>query len=116
MVSHSSHSKGWRWVIFTLIGIGFGHKVWNSLSTLWLFLLDIMIPALLIGIVIYLYKYPPKWLRRISLSQRPPHVRYRKKNKTDSNLKKTRPLRIVSHQKKKNHPFRVIDGNKKKSL
>ncbi|RAL26583.1 hypothetical protein [Thermoflavimicrobium daqui] len=108
--------KGWRIIIFALVALGFGHKVWNSLSTLWIFLLNILIPIGLIGIVIYLYKYPPKWLRKMSLSHRPPYTRQRKKGNKDIKDKKTRPLRAISNQKKKDHPFRVIDGNKKKSL
>ncbi|MFD1422227.1 hypothetical protein [Laceyella sacchari] len=61
----------------------------------------LLLPALVIGIVIYLYKFPPRWLLRLG-SMRSPLA---------SKQAKTHP------RKRKKYPFRVIEGNNnKKSL
>jgi hypothetical protein len=115
----SSSVKVWHLLILALIGTGFVYKAWLSLTTIWQFLLQILIPFLLVGTVVYLWKFPPRWLRKLSLKQQP-YSRSRKKNKHVSYpqiKKKPRPLRLMLMKKsKKEYPFRVIDGKKKKSL
>ncbi len=114
-----SSVKIWHLLVLGLIGTGFIYKAWLSLTTIWQFLLQILIPFLLVGTVVYLWKYPPRWLRKLSLQQKP-YSRSRKKRKLDPYphmKKKTRPLRLMLLKKtKKERPFRVIDGKKKKPL
>ncbi|SEN23759.1 hypothetical protein [Lihuaxuella thermophila] len=90
---HSSTSKGWHYLLISLVAIGFFVELFRSP-------LSIIIPLLIIGIVYYLYKFPPRWLLRMGSVSRPAFPRNNKsKSKTS---------------KKKRRPFRVIDGNKKK--
>lgn len=92
----STTTKGWHYLIIALVAIGFIDRLIQSP-------LSIIVPLFIIGVVVYLYKFPPRWLIRMSGTSRPYISANRKPNKGKS-------------LKKKKRPFRVIDGNKKKML
>lgn len=92
MIPNSVNRKGWHWIIVTLILIGIVVQLIQSPLTL-------IIPVVIIGIVYYLYKKPPRWLQRLAFSRNP-----------------KAPFHVQSKYqapKKKKYRFRVIDGKKK---
>ncbi len=76
-------------LIFVFFGVGLLMLLLRNFVTTLIWLA-------VIGIVFYLYKYPPTWLLNLTRPGRKPKV---------SNKKR----------KRKKYPFRVIDGNKKSS-
>lgn len=60
--------------------------------------LSIILPIIIIGLIYYLYKWPPVWLQRLA---------YR--NRSSFNI-----FPRTVDKKKNRYPFRVIDGKKKK--
>lgn len=84
-----SFRNGWTILIVALIAIGLGDQLLDNPFS-------ILFPLAIGGIIYYLYKFPPRWLLRLT-SHRPPTPR-----KKEAKPKKRR--------------FRVIDGNKKKTL
>lgn len=81
-----------------------GHVLILSLAAIGLLIqfitspLSIILPIVMIGLIYYLYKWPPAWLQRFA---------YR--NRSSLNIYP----RTVD-KKKNRYPFRVIDGKKKK--
>jgi hypothetical protein len=95
LMIRSTKIKGWHYLILSFVVIGFITQLINDP-------ISIILPLCIIGLVYYLYKFPPRWLLRMSSSSRP--VTFRKK------VNKEQP------SKKKRRPFRVIQGNKKETL
>jgi len=87
-------NKVWQYAILGLVALGFLVQLFQSP-------MSILIPLIIIGLVYYLYKFPPRWLLRLSSSSRPFSFSQRHKQKKS---------------KRKKRPFRVIDGNKKETL
>lgn len=73
-------------IIIGLALIGFGRLLWENTS-------DLLIVIVLVGLVVLLYKYPPK--------------RYR-----HSRPKKPGPTSAARPAKRKTFPFQVINGTK----
>jgi hypothetical protein len=77
------------WIVFSFIGIALvAELILNTIPTL--------IFLALLGIVIYLYKFPPEWLYTLATPGR-------------------KPKTATKGKKRKKYPFRVIDGKKKSS-
>jgi hypothetical protein len=76
-------------LIFVFLGVGLLMMLMRNLITTLLWIT-------LIGVVFYLFKYPPNWLLNLTRPGRQPKVSKKKR-------------------KRKKYPFRVIDGNKKSS-
>ncbi|MFC7440941.1 hypothetical protein [Laceyella putida] len=60
---------------------------------------QLLLPIIIVGIVFYLYKFPPRWLLRLGSFSSPLAT------KRQANPKP---------KKRKKYPFRVIEGNNKK--
>ncbi|MFC4078243.1 hypothetical protein [Salinithrix halophila] len=98
----SPKQKIWRMVLLTLLAIGLVQMLVNR---------PFMVIGILaiIGAVTYLYKYPPRWLIRLSYPRNSGHPRLgEKKNKASGT-----PSKQKKKYNKKQRAFRVIDGNKK---
>ena len=94
----SGQQKALTGLILTLVLIGLiDQAIRNPFS--------IFIPLLIVGILVYLYKYPPAWLIKLSRPNSPYAVRGHRREYTRRSASKGRK-----------YPFRVIDGKKKKSL
>ncbi|WP_124727192.1 hypothetical protein [Staphylospora marina] len=93
-MNRHSGSKWWNRLILGLLAIGL-------ISQLFLSPGSILIPAAVVALVWYLYKFPPRWLLRIGS---PGHPAFQTRRDHGN------------RQKKKKHPFRVIDGKKKGTL
>ncbi|MCH5584156.1 hypothetical protein MK805_04140 [Shimazuella sp. AN120528] len=77
------------WLIFSFIGIALvAELIQNTVPTL--------VFLAFVAAVIYLYKFPPKWLYKLSTPGRKPKL-------------------ATKGKKRKKYPFRVIDGKKKSS-
>jgi hypothetical protein len=90
-MEETAAKRGWRYLILSLAVIGIYSETMHSP-------VRVLIQFGVVGVVLYLYKRPPRWLIRFS-SVHP--------------FKRPRPGKKA---KKKQYPFRVIDGKKKKSL
>lgn len=84
-----SVNKMVTWIIFSFIGIALvAELILNTVPTL--------VFIAILGTVIYLYKFPPKWLYQFTTPGR-------------------KPQSAAKGKKRKKYPFRVIDGKKKSS-
>ncbi|GAB6929848.1 hypothetical protein JCM10914A_38310 [Paenibacillus sp. JCM 10914] len=92
------------WTAISLAALGCIYAITNPV-----FLRQLIIPLIIVGIVYLLYRFPPR-----RLSKRPkvkPSKRTAAKVATQN-----QPLRKNSHQgKRKQYPFQVIEGQKGKS-
>lgn len=77
----------WSYLILALVALGLIHTLVESP-------LSVLLPLFIIGVIFLLYKFPPRWLLKMTSFQ---------PRKEQGTLKK----------KRKHRPFRVIDGNKK---
>jgi hypothetical protein len=87
--------KIWRFTIFALIGVGLLSVLRDQPG-------GIIFPLLLVGIIYFLYKHPPRWLMRFVFPSRP----YQPKGFRPSKRKRTakgRPhLRVIKGKGPKN--------------
>ncbi|TCS96407.1 hypothetical protein [Hazenella coriacea] len=79
----------WSYLILSLVALGLIRTLIESP-------LYVLVPLLIIGVIFLLYKYPPRWLLKITSTPYQPRREQGKLNK-----------------KRKRRTFRVIDGNKK---
>lgn len=93
----SNGQKVWRVILLSLIGFGLAHLLINRTSTA-------LIMLIVVGSIFCLYKWPPRWLIRLTYPKSPNGIRPPLRSSLKPKNKK---------QKKKRYPFRVIDGNKK---
>lgn len=84
-----SVNKMVTWIIFSFIGIAL-------VAQLFLNTVPALVFIAFLGAVIYLYKFPPKWLYKLTAPGR-------------------KPKSAAKGKKRKKYPFRVIDGKKKSS-
>ncbi|SHE46095.1 hypothetical protein SAMN05444392_101560 [Seinonella peptonophila] len=97
MSTFSTTQKGWHFLVLALFAIGFiVELIQHPIS--------IILPLVLIGVIYYLYKFPPAWLIRLS-------------TRTDRRFihPRSQPQKAINKRAKK-HSFRVINGKKKRSL
>ncbi|MGA9174550.1 MAG: hypothetical protein WBZ33_11330 [Thermoactinomyces sp.] len=82
-------TRAWHYIILGLAGLGFLVQLIQAPFS-------ILLPVIIIALIYFLFKTPPRWLLKFTS----PHSPIVKKTKN----KKAR---------KKKRPFQVIDGNKK---
>ncbi|WMT42604.1 hypothetical protein RE628_09910 [Paenibacillus sp. D2_2] len=92
------------WALIALAAFGIIDGLFGRGTTDWM---GILIPALIVGIVFLLYKYPPRKYRRQNPKVKP-------SARTMSKLAAERRS-ASSGQKRKAYPFQVIEGQKGKN-
>ena len=86
--------KIWRYTVYALIGVGVLHVFGQKPGA-------ILFPLLLVGIIYFLYKHPPRWLMRFTHPTRP--------------YPSGKPLPRSGKRSAKERPrLRVIEGKKRK--
>ncbi|WP_054949498.1 hypothetical protein [Numidum massiliense] len=107
---HRAH--GWMYAVFVFLAIGMISMLITNPARL-------VLPLIIFGAIFYLYKFPPRWLLR--LTGQPPRQAYRQSSYRNRSQQPQRPQssarspeRKAPRRKRRKHPhLRVIDGQKK---